>query len=155
LPTDVNQLILSVLSIVRVELEKNHLEVQTYLDENLPIMYGDRTQLQQVILNLIMNAIDAMHSVHWRVLKLRTQAKPGTIIISVEDTGTGIEPSKLDQLFKPLFTTNANGMGMGLAICRSIVVSHGGRIWASPRATCGSIFQIELPTNVHPEKAVA
>jgi C4-dicarboxylate-specific signal transduction histidine kinase len=152
-PTDINRLILSVLSIVGVELEKNGVEVQTYLDENLPIMHGDKIQLQQVVLNLIMNAIDAMHSVHWRVLKLRTQAKPGIIIISVEDTGTGFEPSKLDQLFKPLFTTKATGMGMGLAICRSIITSHDGQIWASPGATRGSIFQIELPTSVHSEKA--
>jgi signal transduction histidine kinase len=152
-PTDVNRLILSVLSIVRVELETNRVEVQTYLDENLPIMHGDKVQLQQVALNLIMNAIDAMHSVHRRVLRLRTQAKAGTIVISVEDTGTGIDPSKLDEVFKPLFTTKGTGMGMGLAICRSIIESHGGRIWASPGATRGSIFQIKLPTSVDSEKA--
>jgi signal transduction histidine kinase len=146
-PTDVNRLVLTVLSIVRVELQKNGIEVETRLDEALPIVQGDKVQLQQVILNLVMNAIDAMQTVHWRRLKISTETNDGTVRVSIEDTGTGIDPSKRDQLFKPLFTTKASGMGMGLLICRSIIESHDGRIWASPGATQGSIFQFELPTN--------
>jgi C4-dicarboxylate-specific signal transduction histidine kinase len=149
-PTDVNELILTVLSIVRSELEKNQVEVKTHLDEHLPIMQGDKIQLQQVILNLVMNAIDAMRSVHWRELKVLTQINAGKIIVAVEDTGTGIDESKLDHLFKPLFTTKASGMGMGLAICQSIIESHDGRIWASLGASRGLIFQFELPAG--PEK---
>jgi C4-dicarboxylate-specific signal transduction histidine kinase len=145
LPTDVNGLILTVLSIARIELEKYKVDVQTHLDEQLPIVQGDKVQLQQVALSLVMNAIDAMQLVHRRALRVRTQANAGKIIVSFENTGTGIDPSKLDQIFKPLFTSKASGMGMGLAICQSIIESHDGRIWASPAATRGSIFQFELP----------
>jgi PAS domain S-box-containing protein len=148
LPTDVNGLILTVLSIVRIELEQCKVDVQTHFDEQLPIVQGDKVQLQQVVLNLIMNAIDAMQLVHWRALNVRTQANAGKVIVSIEDTGIGIDTSKLDQIFKPLFTSKASGMGMGLAICQSIIESHDGRIWASPAATRGSIFQFELPTNL-------
>jgi len=93
-----------------------------------------------------MNGIEAMHSVRRRVLKVQTdQTESGMVHVSIEDTGTGIAPSNLDQIFKPLFTTKGTGTGMGLAICHSIVESHGGRIWASQGATGGSIFQLELP----------
>ena len=103
-------------------------------------------QLQQVVLNLVMNAIEAMHSVQPRVLKVQTdQTEAGLVHVSIEDTGTGIDPSNLDRIFKPLFTTKANGMGMGLSICHSIIESHDGRIWVSPAINRGSIFQFELP----------
>ena len=94
-----------------------------------------------------MNGIEAMHSVRLRVLKVQTdQTKSGTVHVLIEDTGTGIDPSNLERIFKPLFTTKATGMGMGLSICHSIIESHDGRIWVSPGATGGSIFQFELPT---------
>jgi signal transduction histidine kinase len=110
---------------------------------------GDKVQLQQVVLNLIMNSVEAMQSVETRVLKIRTdQTKPGILCVSIEDTGTGIDPSNVDRVFKPLFTTKESGMGMGLSICRSIIESHGGRIWVTPGDKGGSIFQFELPTNV-------
>src|SRR5262245_23081277 len=147
-PTDINQIIGSVLSIVRVELQKHGVELQTQLNERLPTVQGDKVQLQQVVLNLIMNSIEAMQSVWPRVLKVQTdQPKAGIVRVSIEDTGIGIDPSKLDQIFKPLFTTKATGMGMGLSICNSIVESHGGRLWASPAVNRGSIFQFELPIN--------
>jgi C4-dicarboxylate-specific signal transduction histidine kinase len=139
---DINQIILTVLSIVRIDLRRNDIEVRTLLDEQLPIVHGDKVQLQQVVLNLVMNAIDAMQSVQTRVLKLQTESKPGTVRVSIEDTGTGIGPTK------PLFTTKASGTGMGLAICHSIIEGHNGRIWVSPGATGGSIFQFELPAIV-------
>jgi len=105
-------------------------------------------QLQQVVLNLVMNGIEAMQSVWPRVLKVQTdQPKAGMVRVSIEDTGTGIDPSNLDQIFKPLFTSKTTGMGMGLSICQSIIESHGGRIWASAAVSRGSIFQFELPIN--------
>jgi signal transduction histidine kinase len=149
-PTDINQIILTVLSIVSVELEQHSVDVQTQLNEHLPTVLGDKVQLQQVVLNLVMNAVEAMQSVQTHGLKVQTeQTNPGMVHVSIEDTGTGIDPSNLDRVFKPLFTTKANGMGMGLAICRSIIENHDGRIWVSPRTNGGSIFQFELPTSVH------
>jgi signal transduction histidine kinase len=99
-------------------------------------------------LNLVMNAIEAMHSTQRRELRIQSHlSKPDTVHVSIEDTGTGVDPSKLDQLFKPLFTTKARGMGMGLSICRSIIERHSGRIWASPGISGGSVFEFELPAS--------
>jgi signal transduction histidine kinase len=149
----INQIILTVLSIVRVELQKHGVELQTHLDEHLPPVQGDKVQLQQVVLNLVMNAIEAMHSVRHRVLKLQSdQTKSGMVRVSIEDTGTGIDPANLDRIFKPLFTTKATGMGMGLSICHSIIETHGGRIWVSSAINQGSMFQFELPINAAEEQ---
>jgi signal transduction histidine kinase len=146
--TDINQTIRTVLSIVGVELQKHGVELQTQLNEHLPTVQGDKVQLQQVVLNLVMNAVEAMQSVQTRVLKVQTdQIKPDMLRVSIEDTGTGIDPSDLDQIFNPLFTTKPTGMGMGLSICRSIIENHDGRIWASAAVHQGSIFQFELPIN--------
>jgi len=148
-PTDINQIIVRVLSIVRIELLKHRVQLQTQFDEHLPTVLGDKVQLQQVVLNLIMNSIEAMHSAQTRMLRVQTdQAKPGMVHVSIEDTGAGIDPSDLDRIFKPLFTTKASGLGMGLSICRSIIESHGGLIWVSAAANRGSIFQFELPIHV-------
>jgi len=145
-PTDINQIILTVLSIVRVELQKHSVEIQTQLSEQLPAIQGDKVQLQQVVLNLVMNGIEAMQSARRRVLKVQTdQAELGMVNVSIADTGTGIDPSQLEQIFKPLFTTKGTGMGMGLSICHAIIESHGGRIWVSQAGNGGSIFQFELP----------
>lgn len=145
---DVNQLIALVLAILRIDLRKNSVEVYTDLDERLPAVVGDRVQLQQVILNLIVNAIEAMHSVQPRVLRLRSEhRKPNVVHVSIEDNGTGIDAANLDNIFKPLFTTKDHGMGVGLAICHSIIESHDGRIWAGPAPGRGSIFQFELPAH--------
>jgi signal transduction histidine kinase len=150
--TDINEIIRTVLSIVRVELQKNNIDLQTQLDEHLSPVQGDKVQLQQVVLNLVMNGIEAMHSVRPRVLKVQTdQAKPSLVHVLVEDTGTGIDPSRLHRIFEPLFTTKATGMGMGLAICQSIIESHGGRIRVSPAVTRGSIFEFELPISTASE----
>jgi signal transduction histidine kinase len=145
-PTDINQIILTVLSMLRGELQKHGVSLHTQLHEHLPTVQGDTVQLQQVILNLIMNGIEAMHPVRPRVLDVKTNpTKSGMVRVSIEDTGTGIDPSNLDRIFKSLFTTKSNGMGMGLFICHSIIEGHGGRIWVSPAANRGSIFQFELP----------
>jgi signal transduction histidine kinase len=94
-----------------------------------------------------MNAIDSMHSLQPRVLTIQSERdKPDFVHVSIEDTGTGVDASDLDRIFKPLFTTKARGMGMGLSICRSIIESHDGRIWVSAAESRGSIFHFELPT---------
>jgi len=149
-PVDLNRLIQSVLEILRIDLQKNKVELQTQLDEKLPLVEGDNTQLQQVLLNLIMNAIEAMQLARRRVLRVSSeQSKPGMVKVSIEDNGAGIDPSDLDHIFEPLFTTKTQGMGMGLAICRSIIESHGGRIWVSKGFNRGSVFRFELPVYRH------
>ena len=113
---------------------------------SFPPSTGDAVQLQQVILNLIVNAADAMRTVQPRELKVRSnRSASGMVHVSIEDSGTGISAPDLDRIFDPLFTTKSSGMGMGLSICRSIIESHGGRIWVSAAAGRGAIFQFELP----------
>jgi C4-dicarboxylate-specific signal transduction histidine kinase len=144
-PTDINKVILSVLSIVRIELQKNGVDLQLELTRRLAIVEGDAVQLQQVILNLVMNAIESMQSMQHRVLRIQSElGKPEMVHVSIEDTGAGIDASNVDRIFKPLFTTKARGMGMGLSICHSIIESHGGRIWVTPGANGGATFQFEL-----------
>ena len=145
---DINGLIVTVLAIVRHELQEHGVELLTELNESVPALEGDRIQLQQVVLNLIMNAIEAMQSVVPRILSVRSDVnRPNFVLVAVEDTGTGIDPSKHDHIFKPMFTTKERGMGMGLSICHHIIESHNGRIWAARRMDRGSIFQFELPTS--------
>ncbi len=147
-PIDINKLIFTVLAIVRHELQKLGVELRTELDESLPALEGDRVQLQQVVLNLVMNAIEAM-PVAPRILSIRSCiSKPNFVHVAVEDTGTGIDPSNHDHIFNPMFTTKERGMGIGLSICHSIIESHNGRIWVTRGIDKGSIFQFELPTNV-------
>jgi signal transduction histidine kinase len=146
-PIDVNRLIFSVLAIVRDELQEDGVQLRTELDRSLPALEGDRVQLQQVVLNLVMNAIESMRLEAARVLSIRScVSKPNVIRVAVEDTGTGIDPTHHDRIFHPMFTTKERGMGIGLSICRSIIESHNGRIWVTPGADKGSIFQFELPT---------
>jgi signal transduction histidine kinase len=143
---DINKLIMAVLAIVRHELHKHGVELRTELDEPLPALRGDQVQLQQVVLNLVMNAIEAMESVQPRILRIRSCTdKPDLVHVSIEDTGTGIDPSNADRIFKPMFTTKERGMGIGLSICHSIIASHRGRIWVERGRERGSIFQFELP----------
>ena len=132
---------------MRIDLQKNDVELQTQLDERASVVEGDNVQLQQVVLNLVMNAIEAMQSVHHRVLKVKSeQSKPEMVHVSIEDSGAGIDPANVNRLFSPLFTTKERGMGMGLSICQSIIENHNGRIWVSTGVTGGSIFQFELST---------
>jgi signal transduction histidine kinase len=143
---DFHELIPSVLDIVRVELEKHAVERRLELHGNLPIIKGDQVQLQQVILNLVMNAIDAMQSVHYRLLVVRAEEIERLAVrVTIEDTGVGIDPKNVDRIFQALFTTKPLGMGIGLSICRSIIESHGGRLWVSGANAYGSIFCFELP----------
>ena len=147
-PVEINKVIMTVLEIVRVELQKSGIQLETELAGNLLVVEAQRVQLQQVILNLVMNAIEAMQSVQQpRVLRIQSSlSKPGIVNVSIQDSGTGIALSDLHRLFDPLFTTKAGGMGMGLSICRSIIERHNGQLWASAGANRGSVFQFELPT---------
>jgi C4-dicarboxylate-specific signal transduction histidine kinase len=148
-PIDINKLIFTVLAIVRHELQTHGVDLRTQLDESLPALEGDRVQLQQVVLNLVMNAIEAMQSAAPRTLSIRScLSKPNFVHVAIEDTGTGIDPSNHDHIFNPMFTTKERGMGIGLSVCQSIVKSHNGRIWVTRGIEKGSIFQFELPTNV-------
>ena len=144
---NLNNLINTVLALLRVDLQKDDVRVETRLDDQLPAVIGDPVQLQQVILNLIVNAADAMRGVERRLLKIETSWMPsGMIRVSIEDTGPGVRDADRDRIFEPLFTTKSSGMGMGLSICRSIIESHGGTISVAAGAENGTIFCFELPT---------
>jgi signal transduction histidine kinase len=146
---DVNAVVEDVLALARGELQKHGVAVRRDLAGNLPPVHGDRVQLQQVFLNLIINAIQAMSGVHdrSRELTIRSTASSPAIgvLIQVEDSGTGLDAGAGERIFDTMFTTKADGMGMGLSISRSIISAHGGRIWASPGDPFGAIFRIELP----------
>jgi signal transduction histidine kinase len=139
---DLNGLITETLALAGGDLKKHRVSVETELDEHLPEVSGDRIQLQQVLVNLIANAIDSMSDIGGsRVLSVRSQIQDdGDIRISIADTGAGVGPQDIDRIFNPLFTTKANGMGMGLAICRSIMEAHDGRLWAAPNTPRGTVF---------------
>jgi signal transduction histidine kinase len=112
---------------------------------------ADRVQLQQVLLNLIMNAVEAMSSLETRERSLLVKSEPleaGDVLITVEDSGPGIDLEDMDRIFDAFFTTKSHGMGLGLSICQSIVQRHGGRLWASTRVPHGSIFYVQLPSGV-------
>ena len=145
---DVNNLIREVLTVMRDDLRRHRVAVQTDYNQSLPPIEGNQVQLQQVLVNLITNAIDSMATeVGDRVLSLRSKVyDSGSLMVSVEDVGNGVEPSAIDLIFKPQFTTKVHGMGMGLSICRSIIEAHGGRIWASPRIPHGAIFRFIVPS---------
>jgi C4-dicarboxylate-specific signal transduction histidine kinase len=122
--------------------------VQTDLDGNLPAVTGDPVQLQQVLSNLMTNAMDAMSTVtdRARVLSIRSALHDaGSIVVSVEDAGTGLEAKHESRIFEPFFTTKSTGLGMGLMICQSIVESHGGRLWMANNIPNGATFHFTLP----------
>ena len=134
----------------RGETMKNNVSVQTQLAEGLPLIRGDRVQLQQVILNLIIHAVQAMSGVSEgsRGLLIGTgKDASGGVLVAVQDSGPGLKPESFEHLFDSFYTTKPGGMGMGLSICRSIVEAHGGRIWATPNAGPGITVQFALPIN--------
>ena len=141
-----NNLILSVLTILQISLRRHGIETETQLDDKLPLVEGNKVQLQQVVLNLVTNAIDAMQSTTLRRLRVcSSRSDSGNVRVTIEDTGPGIDPQNIDLVFKPLFTTKQSGMGMGLSICRSIVEAHGGHIIVSSGSRGGATFELELP----------
>jgi signal transduction histidine kinase len=146
---DIKALTEELLALVRGELQRYTIVVAIDFRVKNPEVYADRLQLQQVLLNVIMNAIESMVSVsdRPRVLEISGQlAEPNYVLVNVGDTGSGIDSKVVDRIFDPFQTTKPNGMGIGLSICRSIVEAHGGRIWASPRAPHGATVSFTLPT---------
>jgi signal transduction histidine kinase len=142
---DFNGLVGETLSLVRRDLQKHRILVRTDLNEQIPHVLGDRIQLQQVLLNVITNAIESMAANDEpRVLSVKSDVDAGSVQISVKDTGAGFGEDDIDRIFDPLFTKKPDGMGMGLAICRSIIEAHQGRIWAAPNKPQGAIFQLVL-----------
>ena len=144
-----NELIREVLMLLDGDLQLHHVTVRTTLNEALPKVLADRVQLEQVLLNLIKNAIEAMNSVaeSSRVLHLKTEVDdPQNLMIIVQDFGPGIDPENIDRIFDQFFTTKSRGMGLGLSICRSIIEAHDGRLWAELGVHEGSVFRISLPT---------
>ena len=145
---DVNDLVRDVLALVRGELASHGVSLQVDLRRELPPVTADRVQLQQVLLNLIMNAVEAMSSVDngERSLLLTSDLHGSSdVVITVEDSGPGIDPDQMHRVFDAFFTTKSHGMGLGLSICQSIVESHGGRLWTSHRIPHGSVFHVQLP----------
>jgi C4-dicarboxylate-specific signal transduction histidine kinase len=140
---DINDLIVQVLTLLRPEAARHGVVLRLQLGADLPRVYGDRIQLQQVIINLVVNGLQAMTQVAERervlVIGSRT-SESAEVLISVEDVGAGVEPENLDRLFSPFYTTKPDGLGIGLSICRAIVEAHGGRIWASRNAGPGMTF---------------
>jgi signal transduction histidine kinase len=151
--------ILEVIALTNGEMVKNSISLQTQLAAGLPLVQGDRVQLQQVILNLIINAVEAMGGLSKgsRELLISTRKDPTSgVLVTVQDSGLGLNAERLGRIFDPFFTTKPDGMGMGLSICRSIVEGHRGRIWASPTAGSGVTVQFNLPVgeNVRREAAL-
>jgi C4-dicarboxylate-specific signal transduction histidine kinase len=149
-PLDINDLIREVMSLVQSDLKNRGVSSRAQLADDLPRVLADRIQLRQVILNLIMNAIEAMVSVSDRARVLRVRSEnhgDNGVRVAVEDSGSGIAPEDMDRIFETFFTTKSEGMGMGLSICRSIVASHGGRITVAKGEPHGSVFQLILPVD--------
>ena len=143
---DLDQLIREALALARGDLQKHRVLVQTERSGPLRPVRGDLGQLQQVLLNLIMNAIDAMAArAEPRILSVKCEAFEGGVMVSVADTGPGVGSQDVERIFNPLFTTKADGMGMGLSICRAIIEAHEGRLWLAPAAPGGAVFQFTLP----------
>jgi PAS domain S-box-containing protein len=146
-PVDLNEAINEVIVMVRNATDRNRVSVRTSLMEQMACVRGDRVQLQQVVLNLILNAVEAMTSVEEgeRELLISTESQGSAIVVAVRDTGPGVDPEHLDRIFKPFYTTKASGIGMGLSICRSIVDAHGGQLRAEANQSRGTVFHFTLP----------
>jgi PAS domain S-box-containing protein len=145
---ELNEAILEIIALTHGEMAKNGVSLHTQLAAGLPLVQGDRVQLQQVILNLVINAIEAMSGAGEgpRDLLIRTEKDaPSGVLVAVQDSGPGLDPEGFDRLFDPFYTTKPDGMGMGLSICRSIVEAHGGRAWASRTGGRGVTVQFTLP----------
>ena len=147
-PVDLNELIREIALLLKSDIRRNSATVHLELGENLPNVIGDRVQLEQVLMNLMLNAIEAMRDANGNLTITSNPTEDGHLLISVSDTGIGIPADKVDRIFDTFFTTKPQGTGMGLAISRSIVESHGGRLWATSYSGRGSTFRFTLPPKV-------
>jgi PAS domain S-box-containing protein len=149
IPLDVNESIKRILAFSHTELRARQVKVHAQLAEELPAVLGDALQLERVVLNLVINGIEAMIPVTDRPRELGIRSEideAGDILIAVQDSGVGFDPGAVDRLFDTFYSTKPRGMGMGLSICRSIVQSHGGRLWAASGSPHGAVIQFTLPT---------
>ncbi|HSP64454.1 MAG TPA: ATP-binding protein [Pyrinomonadaceae bacterium] len=147
-PLNFSALVSDVLSLVAQEAQREHIILQTELADDLPAALGDRVQLQQVLLNLVMNGMEAMNGIEQQTLELTVRVdrgENGDVVVAVTDRGTGIKTQELDAVFKAFHTTKSASLGMGLAICRSIIEAHGGRLWAESNIGPGTTFKFTLP----------
>jgi PAS domain S-box-containing protein len=145
---DINEIVVEVIALTRSEVLRNGVSLQTQLADGLPLVQGDRIQLQQVILNLIVNAIEATGGAGEGARELLVgtgKDASNAVLVAVRDSGPGLDPEGLGRLFDAFYTTKPGGMGMGLSICRSIIQAHGGRIWATANVPRGAVFQLTLP----------
>jgi C4-dicarboxylate-specific signal transduction histidine kinase len=151
---DLNEAIREVIVLTHSEALKNSVSVHAELAEGLPLVEGDRVQLQQVVLNLIVNAVQSMDAVTdgaREVSIITGHAEPNGVLVAIKDSGPGLAPASVERIFDPFYTTKVGGLGMGLSICRSIIEAHGGQLWASASQPRGTIFQFAVP--VHPDGA--
>jgi C4-dicarboxylate-specific signal transduction histidine kinase len=147
-PLDINEIVLEVIALTRSEVLRNGVSLQTQLANGSPLVQGDRIQLQQVILNLIVNAIEATSGASEGARELLVSTgkdASNAVLVAVRDSGPGLDPEGLGRLFDAFYTTKPGGMGIGLSICRSIIEVHGGRIWATANVPQGAVFQFTLP----------
>jgi signal transduction histidine kinase len=145
---DLNSTVQTLLELVRGDLEHRGIAVETELAAPLEPIRGDRGQLERVLANLIANGVEAMSVVQDRQRRLRISSRldsHGDVLVAVEDSGTGMDPASLERVFEPYYTTKCQGRGLGLAMCRSIIESHGGRLWALPNRPYGSVFSFTIP----------
>jgi len=145
---DLNAAIRDVLALARSEVHRHGVRVETHLSEDVPLILGDRIQLQQVLLNLVMNAIEALSGVSAGPRQLWVSSECGAapeVRIAVRDSGPGLEPESRERLFEAFYTTKPQGLGLGLAISRRIIEAHGGRLWATANVPQGAVLQFTLP----------
>src|SRR5689334_3172565 len=147
---DLNEVIVEVFALAQNQARHSHVDLKRQLNDDLPLVRGDRVQLQQVILNLIVNGLEAIakskHDAR-ELLVSSNEDEDENVIVAVRDSGEGVDPAKLESVFEAFFTTKPEGMGMGLAISRTIIEAHGGRLWASANSPRGAVFQFTLPPN--------
>jgi PAS domain S-box-containing protein len=145
---DINDTIRDVVALARSEMQRHRVVVETHLAEEVPLILADRIQLQQVLLNLLINALEALSGVGDGPREVVVQSDPDAsqgVLVTVRDSGPGLDPQSLDRLFDAFYTTKPHGLGMGLAISHSIIAAHGGRLWASANVPRGAIFQFTVP----------
>jgi C4-dicarboxylate-specific signal transduction histidine kinase len=147
---DLNEVIVEVFALAQNQARHSHVDLKRQLNDDLPLVRGDRVQLQQVILNLIVNGLEAIAKSKDGARELLVSSNADedeNVVVAVSDSGEGLDPAKLESVFEAFFTTKPEGMGMGLAISRTIIEAHGGRLWATANSPRGAVFQFTLPTN--------